>query len=174
MASLNEVIEKFNVNIIEEKKEIWAHYLIWKDYELFKIILKEWRKNLPPQSILKDLKKTLNVSRKIDVVPILLIPCYVLINDEEFIRNLIYFGADIDMINFEGYRQIKFIDNAQSDNYLGVMTLRKVLKEANAARIIVRAAKRALDDEKELTLLRKKIDLRKFLDILEEDPSFNS
>ena len=168
MIALNEVIKNFDVDVIENKKKIWAHYLIWTDYDLFKTILKEWRNNLPSQNILRDFKKTLNVSRKIDVVPILLTPCYLTINDEEFIRNLVYFGADIDLINNEGHSQFKFIDYAQSENYLGVTILRKILKEAKAARIIVRAAKRALDDEIYLTELRKKIDLRKYLDILKE------
>lgn len=166
MASIDEVIKKFDLPILEEKKSIWAHYLIWKDYDLFFKILREWRKNLPSNNVLKDLKKTLNASRKKDIVPILLIPIYLDIKDEEFVRNLIYFGADIDMVNYQGFSQRKFIEISQGDNYLATKILKKVLKEACAARVIVRAAKRALDDERELSLLRKKIDLRKYLDLI--------
>lgn len=146
------------IDIPKDKQNKWISYLIWHDYNLIYKILKEWRENLPDKNVLDDLKKLLN-NIKSENVPVLVVACSMEILDLDFYKNLIYFGADI-------YFDVDYLDVLQIHCFKSVMILRELLKEAKAGRIIVRAVKKALDDEFYLTELRKKIDLTRYLKLV--------
>ena len=166
MSSLIEAQKISKIKLSSDPKNGWVNFLVYHNDELLAKILKMWRTNLPSKEILEDLKKMLNFSKTKNRIPTLLIACSIGIKDEEFYNNLIYFGVDIDIDIYEyGQDNVKCLDILQIHHFKTVMFLRKLLKEACASRIIVRAVKRALDDEIYLTELRRKIDLRRYLDL---------
>jgi hypothetical protein len=166
MSSLIEAQKISKITISSDPKNGWVNFLVYHNDELLAKILKMWRTNLPSKEILEDLKKMLNFSKTKNRISTLLIACSIGNKDEEFYNNLVYFGVDIDIYKYE-QENVKCLDILQIHHFKTVMFLRKLLKEACASRIIVRAVKRALDDEIYLTDLRKKIDLRRYLDLVD-------
>ena len=160
-------------------KEIIHHWVFHQIYETsFLLLLKEWKKNLPSKEVLADFKKIINKEyiregyengNLLFLIDIL--QEFQFLDDTEdqwtdkdifqLLKHLLYFGLHPLQINSDNESFFLYVRDERS---ILNSALCQLLKRALAARIIVRACKKALNDEFEMKPLRTKIDMRKLLE----------
>lgn len=161
----------------------WFHKMLQIDDRRLDNILQFWKLRSPGKEIEKDIKECLNISKKEYTSPILFLVFvtayaysynkFTLRRLKNIFNNMIYFGADLLMQDKNGNFHYGVIN---SFPYYWVKELddfRKIYNKAVAGQKIVRYVKKALNDEIYLTELRKKIDLRKYLEIEESSGVLN-
>jgi hypothetical protein len=153
----------------------WVHILLRNDRKRLDNIFNLWKRLSPGKEIEKEIKQCLNLSKKLECVPILLLVFYIIIADvnnkilikrmEKIFKNMIYFGADLLIQDCHGKFHYQTLLGSPFIFYKQLDFFREYYLKAVAGQQIVRFTKRALDDEIYLTELRKKIDYRKVEDL---------
>lgn len=147
----------------------WAYYQLEK--KSFLNLLRKWKKNPPPKKVLKDFKKIINFhTYGCGKESNLLFDIYS-INEEEDNYNDKEILELLELLLYFGLHPLHVIDNKTFFLYVkdSNKDLCQLLKKALAARVIVRAIKKALDDEFEMKPLRTRIDMNKISRLFEEE-----
>jgi hypothetical protein len=144
-----------------KKYELWIWLIKIEDYEDILNILKFWNKNTPSKNVLKDFKKIIELSNYMEDL------CYFLSieegdqNENDKVYKILNLAS-----KFGGVITEKCIKFFEKESFIEKM--RKKLIHDRAGQIIARNIKIAMDDEFHLTELRKRIELRRFKDLISE------